>query len=124
MTKVPDPLKCSFCGKTQHQVQKIIVGPDCYICDECIYLCVEILQDENIAKAVFAENDEYWYQSASGTLLRRHRTKTSRWASIVPCKTYAESGFIYEALSQIHTAFFSSASKTHTNILSRKAMKN
>jgi len=39
-------LKCSFCGKTQKQVKKLIAGPGVYICDECIDLCNEIIEEE------------------------------------------------------------------------------
>ncbi len=39
-------LKCSFCGKSQKQVKKLIAGPGVYICDECIDLCNEIIEDE------------------------------------------------------------------------------
>ena len=39
-------LKCSFCGKTQDQVKKLIAGPGVYICDECVDLCNEILDEE------------------------------------------------------------------------------
>ncbi|MCA9788294.1 MAG: ATP-dependent Clp protease ATP-binding subunit ClpX, partial [Cyanobacteria bacterium HKST-UBA05] len=39
-------LKCSFCGKSQDQVKKLIAGPDVYICDECVDLCNEILDEE------------------------------------------------------------------------------
>ncbi len=39
-------LKCSFCGKTQDQVRRLIAGPGVYICDECIELCSEIINDE------------------------------------------------------------------------------
>ncbi|MYJ47349.1 MAG: ATP-dependent Clp protease ATP-binding subunit ClpX, partial [Acidimicrobiales bacterium] len=39
-------LKCSFCGKSQKQVRKLIAGPGVYICDECIDLCNEIIDDE------------------------------------------------------------------------------
>ena len=39
-------LKCSFCGKTQDQVKKLIAGPEVYICDECVDLCNEILDEE------------------------------------------------------------------------------
>ena len=47
MAKPTDPnLKCSFCGKTQDQVKKLIAGPDVCICDECIELCNEILDEE------------------------------------------------------------------------------
>ena len=41
-----DKLKCSFCGKTQDQVKKLIAGPEVYICDECVELCNEILDEE------------------------------------------------------------------------------
>ncbi|WP_129658508.1 ATP-dependent Clp protease ATP-binding subunit ClpX [Rothia halotolerans] len=41
-----DLLKCSFCGKTQKQVRKLIAGPGVYICDECIELCNEIIEEE------------------------------------------------------------------------------
>ena len=39
-------LKCSFCGKTQEQVRKLVAGPGVYICDECIKLCNEIVEEE------------------------------------------------------------------------------
>jgi ATP-dependent Clp protease ATP-binding subunit ClpX len=41
-----DLLKCSFCGKSQKQVKKLIAGPGVYICDECIELCNEIIEEE------------------------------------------------------------------------------
>jgi len=40
------PLRCSFCHKTQDQVRKLIAGPNVYICDECIELCAEIIEEE------------------------------------------------------------------------------
>ena len=45
-TKETTLLKCSFCGKNQKQVRKLIAGPGVYICDECIDLCVEIIEEE------------------------------------------------------------------------------
>ncbi len=39
-------VKCSFCGKTQEQVRKLVAGPGVYICDECIELCNEIIEEE------------------------------------------------------------------------------
>ena len=44
--KKSDFLKCSFCGKSQNQVRKLIAGPGVYICDECIDLCNEIIDEE------------------------------------------------------------------------------
>ena len=45
-----EALKCSFCGKSQKQVIKLIAGPGVYICDECIELCVEIIDEEKVEK--------------------------------------------------------------------------
>ena len=45
-TKYDSHLKCSFCGKSQEQVRKLIAGPGVYICDECVELCNEILDEE------------------------------------------------------------------------------
>ena len=44
--KKDEQLKCSFCGKTQSQVRRLIAGPEVYICDQCIELCSEIMEDE------------------------------------------------------------------------------
>ena len=51
-------LKCSFCGKTQQQVRKLIAGPNVYICDQCIELCSEILDEE-----LGMDNEEYFDDS-------------------------------------------------------------
>lgn len=42
----PDLMRCSFCGKTQKEIKKLIAGPGVYICDECIDLCNEIIEGE------------------------------------------------------------------------------
>ncbi|RYE56464.1 MAG: ATP-dependent Clp protease ATP-binding subunit ClpX, partial [Rhizobiaceae bacterium] len=44
-------LYCSFCGKSQHEVKKLIAGPSVFICDECIELCNDIVRDEIPAPA-------------------------------------------------------------------------
>ncbi|WP_029088810.1 ATP-dependent Clp protease ATP-binding subunit ClpX [Brevibacterium album] len=49
-------LKCNFCGKSQKQVRKLIAGPGVYICDECIGLCNEIIEEE-LSQAVEASSD-------------------------------------------------------------------
>jgi ATP-dependent protease Clp ATPase subunit len=43
-----DRLNCSFCGKSQSKVEKLIAGPGVYICDECVVLCMEILNEEGL----------------------------------------------------------------------------
>jgi ATP-dependent Clp protease ATP-binding subunit ClpX len=52
MSKVPgsdskNTLYCSFCGKSQQEVRKLIAGPTVFICDECVELCKDIIQEEN-----------------------------------------------------------------------------
>ena len=70
MAKFDAHLKCSFCGKSQDQVRKLIAGPGVYICDECIDLCNEILDEELV-------------DSQGNT---RHGAEQSRKASPAPHK--------------------------------------
>jgi ATP-dependent Clp protease ATP-binding subunit ClpX len=46
----PAELRCSFCGKNQEEVQRLIAGPEVYICDECVSLCNEIIAQENVTE--------------------------------------------------------------------------
>ena len=45
-------LYCSFCGKSQHEVRKLIAGPTVFICDECVELCMDIIGEENKSSMV------------------------------------------------------------------------
>ena len=45
-------LYCSFCGKSQHEVRKLIAGPTVFICDECVELCMDIIKEENKSSLV------------------------------------------------------------------------
>ncbi|KAF1306040.1 ATP-dependent Clp protease ATP-binding subunit ClpX [Candidatus Enterococcus willemsii] len=47
-----EPVRCSFCGKAQEEVKKIVAGPGVYICDECIELCKEIIDEEFYEEAI------------------------------------------------------------------------
>ena len=58
MAKFDAHLKCSFCGKSQDQVRKLIAGPGVYICDECIDLCNEILDEELLDNQAKYPNSE------------------------------------------------------------------
>jgi len=49
-------LYCSFCGKSQHEVRKLIAGPTVFICDECVELCMDIIKEEN--KDTFVKSQE------------------------------------------------------------------
>jgi len=63
-------LYCSFCGKSQHEVKKLIAGPSVFICDECIDLCNDIIRDENTAdpSATVAKSDLPTPQEICGIL--------------------------------------------------------
>ncbi|TCJ17340.1 ATP-dependent Clp protease ATP-binding subunit ClpX [Rubrobacter taiwanensis] len=52
-----EQLQCSFCGKSQRQVRKLIAGPGVYICDECIELCNEIIDEEFSGPEVLSDDD-------------------------------------------------------------------
>src|SRR5215211_3090898 len=55
-------LYCSFCGKSQHEVRKLIAGPTVFICDECVELCMDIIREENksaVAKSRAGVPDDY-----------------------------------------------------------------
>ena len=45
-------LYCGFCGKSQHEVRKLIAGPTVFICDECVELCMDIIREENKSSLV------------------------------------------------------------------------
>jgi ATP-dependent Clp protease ATP-binding subunit ClpX len=45
-------LYCSFCGKSQHEVHKLIAGPTVFICDECVELCMDIIREEHKSNLV------------------------------------------------------------------------
>ena len=49
-------LYCSFCGKSQHEVRKLIAGPTVFICDECVELCMDIIREETKASGLKAED--------------------------------------------------------------------
>ena len=44
-------IRCSFCGKTQDQVNKLIAGPGVYICDECVELCSDIIDEDDYPRS-------------------------------------------------------------------------
>lgn len=68
-------LKCSFCGKTQEQVKKLIAGPDVYICDECVELCNEILDEEFLDTKEKTEESEPKEQTDLKKLPKPHEIK-------------------------------------------------
>jgi serine/threonine protein kinase len=64
-------LKCSFCGKTLRQVKKLITGPGVYICDECIDVCNEIIEEE-LSESLLAMKDQQ-HQQVLSSLERPYR---------------------------------------------------
>ena len=54
MSKKTQSVRCSFCGKTEESVRKMIIGPGAYICNECIQVCNEIIEEGN-----FIEEERY-----------------------------------------------------------------
>src|SRR3990167_11448322 len=50
--KKAEVLHCSFCGKSQHEVRKLIAGPAVFVCNECVDLCNDIIREEELAHAI------------------------------------------------------------------------
>lgn len=61
-------LYCSFCGKSQHEVRKLIAGPTVFICDECVELCMDIIREENKSTSVKSGDKVPSPQDIMGTL--------------------------------------------------------
>ncbi|MFN9175742.1 MAG: ClpX C4-type zinc finger protein, partial [Synechocystis sp.] len=76
MPKYDSHLKCSFCGKSQEQVRKLIAGPGVYICDECVELCNDILDEEllDVPTAVASERDRQGSKSQKSSKPRKRLT--------------------------------------------------
>ncbi len=54
MSQEKSLLHCSFCGKSQHEVRKLIAGPSVFVCNECVSLCTDIIREEELSQAVQA----------------------------------------------------------------------
>ena len=84
-------LYCSFCGKSQHDVQKLVAGPAVFICDECIDLCVDIVDeqllrltegDETSARAMSTERLQHYVEHATKGV-ERNRLALQRIESMI-----------------------------------------
>ncbi|HEY0901847.1 MAG TPA: ClpX C4-type zinc finger protein, partial [Micavibrio sp.] len=51
-SETKNTLYCSFCGKSQHEVRKLIAGPNVFICNECVELCMDIIREEDKTQLV------------------------------------------------------------------------
>lgn len=71
-------LKCSFCGKPQEQVRKLIAGPGVYICDECVELCNEILDDELVDAAAAPARAPHPVPTADESRASKQRERPDR----------------------------------------------
>tara|TARA_B100000989_G_scaffold60587_1_gene41637 strand:- start:903 stop:2168 length:1266 start_codon:yes stop_codon:yes gene_type:complete len=63
-----NPLYCSFCGKSQHEVKKLIAGPTVFICDECVELCMDIIREENKNNGTIEKKEIFTPQEIFDTL--------------------------------------------------------
>jgi hypothetical protein len=95
-TKTDLQLSCSFCGKDNHQVSKLIAGPGVYICDECVRLCDEILageqdklrdwdtasEDELLTELARVRASYGFIDHAMDAHVRRLRARNVSWARI------------------------------------------
>ena len=86
-SKFDTHLKCSFCGKSQEQVTKLIAGPGVYICDECVELCNEILEEEpteHDSSELLLESPVPAKSSTTESSSKRRRTKEKTNPGSIP----------------------------------------
>ena len=75
-TSAEKVLYCSFCGKSQHEVKKLIAGPSVFICDECIELCNDIIRDEVPAEGAAAKTSKSDLSTTEVIQPQHHSTYT------------------------------------------------
>ena len=62
-------LYCSFCGKSQHEVRKLIAGPTVFICDECVELCMDIIREETKSSELKSDNEVKYHKKFVTSLM-------------------------------------------------------
>ena len=105
MAKFDAHLKCSFCGKSQDQVRKLIAGPGVYICDECIDLCNEILEEELIDSQGNPRNSSDSNRSKVATPAKTQSKPAPTLASIpkpLEIKQFLDQQVVGQAVSYTH----------------------
>lgn len=90
MSKFDSHLKCSFCGKSQEQVRKLIAGPGVYICDECVDLCNEILDEELFSASAPAPQPVSRPDPVERQRSRNHKPTTHRALKPQEIKKYLD----------------------------------
>ena len=72
MARKPTDIRCSFCGKSKDQARRLVAGPGVFICDECVALCNEVLNDEPPAAPPVGDAKGEWVKKTRGpSWLRR-----------------------------------------------------
>ena len=77
-------LYCSFCGKSQHEVRKLIAGPSVFICDECVELCNDIIREEVAEAAESTESSKLPVPTEINRILDEYVWPSSRQRKFCP----------------------------------------
>jgi len=78
-----DSLRCSFCGKSQNKVKKLIAGPTVYICNECVDICNEIITDDQLGRV----DDHPIDQEEQNVVAREHLASSTEHIACPACDT-------------------------------------
>jgi len=84
-TDSKNTLYCSFCGKSQHEVRKLIAGPTVFICDECVELCMDIIREEGKASLAKTRRRSDTPRDLRHPRRLRDRTKLRQARSLCGC---------------------------------------
>ena len=83
-------LYCSFCGKSQHEVRKLIAGPTVFICDECVELCMDIIREENKTSIVKSRDGVPTPREINQVLQATTGWRVARVPALIPFQTFFE----------------------------------
>ena len=100
-------LYCSFCGKSQHEVRKLIAGPNVFICNECVELCMDIIREEDKTQLASSEDGGIPTPSEIRAILDDYvigQESAKRVLSVAVHNHYKrlEHGFLPSALTSLH----------------------
>jgi ClpX C4-type zinc finger/Glyoxalase superfamily protein len=83
-------LSCSFCGKTQHEVKELIAGPSVFVCDECVGLCNDIIDDNEFSRLLQADEESGDRSYAAAMEYLRSKSTHQLTRHVAACQKGAE----------------------------------
>lgn len=97
-------LYCSFCGKSQHEVEKLIAGPRVFICDECVSLCMDIILEARAEAAYKKRLEEQGLMIVAKTLLQEKGLIAKPGSSLDKFERFIQNKSVERSLEELDDA--------------------